>query len=763
MPDLSRLLRDIQDRAIWRVLGVYAVSAWITLLVIQVLSATLGLPPWFPDLALGLLLVGLPPVLALAYLRDRTGGVAPSALDPGSGRVLLRWGAGGLALLLVVAGGLAWLLLRPPGEDPLFPPTPGPRIAILPYVITPQGPPGGAARASGGADPDGGAALARALHRDLLLRLARQEDLTVFSWEAVAGGIRSGGEAGTATPPGGSQEEAVRRVRELGAQVVVVVAVEDEGEALRFRARILDRRGRERWSGDPGASSSSLAATQTALARRILEAAGLAPEPGAGDAAPGDRGGASAGLAPEGSDGSDPGASGQMGSQADLPAFRLRARGRALLAEALERAGEEQLLPLGPGPSDPGILSRLQDAEALLLRGAEAAPDTPEAWVDLAEARLHQARVAHALARAPSTAGLERARSALDRARGALERALRLDPAHPLARLTLGQVLLLSGELPDPVPGLPGGTSRGLQEVARGTAGLPGWAEGHRVLGAAARRGGHWEEALRAWHRAVELEPGVPDTQFELGYTLHLTRHHERAVFHLQEALEGDPSLAAARTALFHATLAHTGNLDAAGQVLDDAPDPLRVGLARFQHHLYGRQFGAAGEVASELAAAQPSPEAPIWMEGPCTVFTPSRMLGTVRAFIGQLEGSRAELLRARGELETRLAPGGDASILAALGEVLALAGEGRAARPLVEQALTLLPPERDAVEGPGCVAALARTRILEGQTREALDLLEWALSLPGPVTRAELRFDPVWEPLRSDSRFQALADAGSP
>ncbi len=68
---LKRLIREIHRRSLWQVLGIYLVASWAVLQVVDTLVGTLGLPDWFPPLALALLLVGLPIVLATAFVGER--------------------------------------------------------------------------------------------------------------------------------------------------------------------------------------------------------------------------------------------------------------------------------------------------------------------------------------------------------------------------------------------------------------------------------------------------------------------------------------------------------------------------------------------------------------------------------------------------------------------------------------------------------------------------------------------------------------------
>jgi len=52
------------------VLGIYAVASWAVLQVVDTLGGALNLPDWFPSFALALLIVGLPVVLATAFVQE---------------------------------------------------------------------------------------------------------------------------------------------------------------------------------------------------------------------------------------------------------------------------------------------------------------------------------------------------------------------------------------------------------------------------------------------------------------------------------------------------------------------------------------------------------------------------------------------------------------------------------------------------------------------------------------------------------------------
>ncbi len=66
---LTRLIREIHRRSLWQVLGIYVVTSWAVLSAVDTLGGALNLPEWFPAVALALLLIGLPIVLATAFVQ----------------------------------------------------------------------------------------------------------------------------------------------------------------------------------------------------------------------------------------------------------------------------------------------------------------------------------------------------------------------------------------------------------------------------------------------------------------------------------------------------------------------------------------------------------------------------------------------------------------------------------------------------------------------------------------------------------------------
>lgn len=79
---LKRLILDIHRRSLWQVLTVYAVGSWGALQIVDALTESAGLPAWVPGFALVLLVIGLPIVLATAFVQEGMPGSSASPPQP---------------------------------------------------------------------------------------------------------------------------------------------------------------------------------------------------------------------------------------------------------------------------------------------------------------------------------------------------------------------------------------------------------------------------------------------------------------------------------------------------------------------------------------------------------------------------------------------------------------------------------------------------------------------------------------------------------
>ncbi|HSG09045.1 MAG TPA: tetratricopeptide repeat protein [Longimicrobiales bacterium] len=74
MNSIRRFIREIHRRSVWQVLGIYLMGSWGALQVVDGVTENAGLPDWVPPFALVLLIIGLPVVLATAFVQEGMSG-----------------------------------------------------------------------------------------------------------------------------------------------------------------------------------------------------------------------------------------------------------------------------------------------------------------------------------------------------------------------------------------------------------------------------------------------------------------------------------------------------------------------------------------------------------------------------------------------------------------------------------------------------------------------------------------------------------------
>jgi tetratricopeptide (TPR) repeat protein len=100
-------------------------------------------------------------------------------------------------------------------------------------------------------------------------------------------------------------------------------------------------------------------------------------------------------------------------------------------------------------------------------------------------------------------------------------------------------------------------------------------------------------------------------------------------------------------------------------------------------------------------------------------------------------------------------APVGNADVLAGL----AYAGLGEKENALEQVRRGIKGWETNADLRPLAEGALAQIQAQVGDHDAALATLRHLLEVPGPLTTADLKLNPMWDPLRADPAFQKLCE----
>ena len=138
---------------------------------------------------------------------------------------------------------------------------------------------------------------------------------------------------------------------------------------------------------------------------------------------------------------------------------------------------------------------------------------------------------------------------------------------------------------------------------------------------------------------------------------------------------------------------------------------------------------------------------------------------GLLARLRGDESTARAALNSARKELSETVGKQPDyATALCALGVVDAVLGNKEDAIREGERAVQLIPVSKNAIQGATIIRYLAVIYAWTGEKDRAIERLAETTHLPGShVSYGYLRLHPLWDPLRGDSRFEAIVASLAP
>jgi TolB-like protein/class 3 adenylate cyclase len=269
---------------------------------------------------------------------------------------------------------------------------------------------------------------------------------------------------------------------------------------------------------------------------------------------------------------------------------------------------------------------------------------------------------------------------------------------------------------------------------------------------------GTWDKAEAHWRKAMELDPrnsGLLGT-VAIEFLSRLRRFPEAHALldRVSELSPDDQWIHAAKADLFLSE----GRLDETAKEFGRIPGDSLVDAVvsgRAQLLVWQRQFDSAiGIIERKVNSAPPGEPLDEWNK--------ILLMGAAycHEWAGRPEQAKATFTRTLHEInpsnEAVLAPKGFGMPVYL---ALTYAGLGEKDKALQQAHLAIEQYADDGWVKPDAEAALAQIQARFGDHDAAIAALPHLLEVPAGITPADLRFNPLWDPLRKDPRFQKLCE----